>query len=269
MLFPTILLADNDETFLQNAREFIESRGYQVICATTSAAAKDILENVPIALAILDYRLDNDDDERDKSGLKLAQETMNLNVPKIILTRFDKYEYAVESLRPGKEGTVAIDFVVKQDGLEKLLDAVERTLTKARVFLCYANPDKEKILSLYNALIGVGFAPWMDKKQLQGGERWEGAIRRTIRTSDFFVVCLSNKSVNRRGFMQREIRFALDVWDEKLEDDIYMIPARLEDCVITHEKLRELQWVDLFKPDGFGRLVQAIRTGTRRRFQQA
>lgn len=268
MSIPTILLADNDEVFLHNTCEFIERRGYHVICATTSAQAREILLQMPIALAVIDIRLNDDDDVRDKSGIKLARETVNIQVPKIILTRFDNYEYAVDSLRPDKVGAIAVDFVVKQEGLEKLMDAIERILTKARIFLCYAEPDRERVFSLYDSLVAAGFAPWMDKRHIQGGERWEVAIRRAIRASDFFIVCLSNKSVNRRGFMQREIRIALEFWNEQLEDDIYMIPARLEDCIITNEKLRELQWVDLFNPGGFETLAQAVRTGTRRRFQQ-
>lgn len=269
MSSPTILLADNDEIFLQNAREFLEFRGYQVICAINPVRAREILEQVPIALAILDYRLLNDSDERDKSGLTLARATMtNYAVPKIILTKFDRSDYAVESLRPEKGGLApAIDFVAKQDGLEKMLQAIEHILVKARIFLCYARPDQEKVSLLYEDLVTVGQIPWMDKKCIQGGEKWETAIRRAIRASDFFVVCLSNKSVNRRGYVQREIRLALNIWDEKLDDDIYLIPVRLEDCDVTHERLREIQRVDWFEPDGFLRLIQSIRVGTRRSYQ--
>jgi hypothetical protein len=105
----------------------------------------------------------------------------------------------------------------------------------------------------------------MDKKHIDGGEKWEVAIRRAIRSSDFFVVCLSKNSVNRRGFMQKEIKIALDIWEEKLEDDIYMIPIKLEECIIAHEKLLELQWVELYKSDGFPRLIKAIKEGSKRR----
>jgi len=224
---------------------------------------------MPVALAIIDYRLEKDDDERDKSGLSLARSTKELCVPKIILTKFDRSDYAVEALRPDKGEALAVDFVVKQSGLDKLLEAIDRVLIRRQVFLCYASPDREKVTSLYNDLIRAGFVPWMDKKRLQGGEKWQTMVRRAIRTSDFFIVCISKKSINRRGFMQREIRIALEIWDEKLEDDIYIIPVRLEDCEITHERLTELQWIDLFKPEGFSQLVQAIRTGTDRRLQHS
>jgi ActR/RegA family two-component response regulator len=266
---PAILLADNDEVFLQNAQEFLENRGYQVYCASNPFHAREVLEQIPIAIAILDYRLIDDNDERDKSGLELARATMTTNpVPKIILTKYDRYAYAVESLRPFEGGRSAIvDFVVKQDGLDSMLDAIKQILSKARIFLCYARPDEEKVVLLYEKLSVAGFVPWIDKKCIAGGERWKVAIRRVIRTADFFLVCLSKNSVNRRGFMQREISLALDIWDEKLEDDIYLIPVRLEDCNVVHERVRELQWVDLFEPGGFQHLCQAIRTGMRRSYQ--
>jgi len=266
MSTPTILLADNDEVFLQIAQEFLERRGYHVICATNPLRARDIIEQAHIALAVIDYRLMDDLDERDKSGLNLVRAMMTINsIPKIILTKFDRSDYAVESLKPIKgEIAMAVDFIVKQEGLERMLQAIESILVKARIFLCYARPDEEKALSVYENLTTAGFVPWMDKKSIQGGENWEVSIRRAIRKADFFIACLSKNSVNRRGFMQREIRLALNIWDEKLEDDIYLIPARLEDCDVTHEKLRELQWVDLFEPDGFQRLIQAIRVGMRK-----
>jgi CheY-like chemotaxis protein len=269
MLTPLILLADNDEVFLQNAREFLEHRGYRVICATNPLRAREIITQAQIALAVLDYRLIDDRDERDKSGLILVRAMMTTNhVPKIILTKFDRYDYAVESLKPIKGDIAAVDFIVKQEGLERMLQAIEHILVKACIFLCYARPDQEKVAALYEDLAVAGFVPWMDMKSIQGGEKWEVAIRHAIRRADFFVACLSNNSINRRGFMQREIRLALNIWDEKLEDDIYLIPARLEDCDVAHERLQEIQWVDLFKPDGFLRLNQAIRTGIGRGLQR-
>ena len=50
-----------------------------------------------------------------------------------------------------------------------------------------------------------------------------------------------------------------------LDEDIYVIPARLESCDVYHEELREPHWVDLFADDGFERLVRAIREGAKRR----
>jgi hypothetical protein len=135
---------------------------------------------------------------------------------------------------------------------------------KRQIFLCYAQEDEEKANHLYQELFDAGFKPWMDKKDILPGEQWEFCIPRAIRRSDFFLACLSANSVTKRGYLQKEIKEALDIWDEMLEDDIYLIPVRLEDCEVP-ERLHDFQWVNLFEEDGWTRLVKAIRIGVKRR----
>jgi hypothetical protein len=138
------------------------------------------------------------------------------------------------------------------------------TLTIAQIFLCYAREDEEKVENLYQKLSDVGFKPWMAKKDILPGEMWKLSIQEAMRLSDFIVVCLSAISVNKRSFVQREIKDALDIWREKLESDIYLIPVRLEDCEVP-ENLRGFHWVNLFEEDGWTRLVKAIQVGMERR----
>jgi hypothetical protein len=135
---------------------------------------------------------------------------------------------------------------------------------KAQIFLSYARPDEEAVSQLYQQLVEAGFRPWMDTQDILPGEDWKLAIQRAIDASDFFLVCMSNRSINRRGFLQREIREALDIWQEQLDSDIYVIPVRLEACD-PPEALSTFQWVDLFEDGGWRRLVNALRVGMRRR----
>jgi hypothetical protein len=132
-----------------------------------------------------------------------------------------------------------------------------------QIFLSYAREDEEKVESLYQKLSDAGFKPWMDKKDILPGERWEFSIRKAIRRSDFFLACLSANSVNRRGWIQKEIKGALDMWQEKLDSDIYLIPVRLADCRVP-ESLSDFQWVDLFEEGGWTRLMRAIQVGLER-----
>src|SRR5467141_601932 len=90
-----------------------------------------------------------------------------------------------------------------------------------QVFLSYARPDQATVTCLYERLEKDGFMPWMDVKSLLPGQKWRLAIQRAIKVSQFFVICISRNSVNRRGFLQREIRLGLDALDEMLDDDIY------------------------------------------------
>jgi serine/threonine protein kinase len=136
----------------------------------------------------------------------------------------------------------------------------------AQIFLSYIREDESAVKDLYQRLSDAGFKPWMDRRDLLPGERWETRIQKVIRDSDFFLACLSVNAVSKRGFLQKEINDALDIWQQKLESDIFLIPARLEKCEVP-ERLRQFQWVDLFEEDGWARLVQAIQIGIERRAQ--
>jgi len=131
----------------------------------------------------------------------------------------------------------------------------------ARIFISYARKDAGQVKELYQNLKGYGFSPWTDEDILPG-QKWWDAIRKAIRESPFFLACLSNHSVNRRGVIRREVNEALDLLKEKLSDDIFLIPVRLQECPVP-EELSAYQWVDLFKPDGLEKLIKSLRVGLR------
>jgi len=130
---------------------------------------------------------------------------------------------------------------------------------QARIFISYARKDAGQVKELYHNLKGYGFSPWIDEDILPG-QKWWDAIRKAIRESPFFLACLSNHSVNQRGVIRREVNEALDILREKLSEDIYLIPIRLEECPVP-EELSAYQWVDLFKPDGLEKLMKSLRQG--------
>lgn len=124
----TILFADNDPSFLKVRKEFLEQEGYEVLTATTSAEARRILNEKHVDLALLDIRLENDNDEKDLSGLMLAQEVAR-SAPKILLTGFPSYEYVREALRPALDGLpAAVGFIAKQEGWEAMSQAIRSAL---------------------------------------------------------------------------------------------------------------------------------------------
>lgn len=131
------------------------------------------------------------------------------------------------------------------------------------VFLSYARKDSAQVEQLYNSLKSAGFDPWLDKHDLVGGTVWRESLENAIRSSDFFLACVSTSSFGRRGVLQREIRLALDVWQEKLHDDVYLIPVRIDECMIPMP-LAQFQWVDLFETDGEKSLFRALHEGMRR-----
>jgi tRNA A-37 threonylcarbamoyl transferase component Bud32 len=149
----------------------------------------------------------------------------------------------------------------RQAGLEKgTREKAEHKSGKKRplrVYLCYADNDKETVGNLYARLAKDGLNAWLDKAKLLPGQDWEFEIRKAVREADVVVVCLS-KPFNQAGFQQKEVRLALDTAMEKPEGEIFIIPARLEECD-TLESLRKWHWVDLFEDDGYEMLMRALR----------
>ena len=126
-----------------------------------------------------------------------------------------------------------------------------------RVFLCHSSGDKPVVRSLYRRLLSEGISPWLDEENLVPGQLWEAEIAKAVRASDIVLICLSRSSITREGYVQRELRFALDVADEKPEGSLYLIPLRLEDCEVP-ERLRRWQWVDFFEESGYEKLIKAF-----------
>ncbi|MFN8414641.1 MAG: SUMF1/EgtB/PvdO family nonheme iron enzyme [Anaerolineales bacterium] len=126
-----------------------------------------------------------------------------------------------------------------------------------KVFLCHAHADRDAVRKLYIRLTNDGVDAWLDKEKLLPGQDWELEIKKAVREADVVVVCLS-KQFNQAGFRQKEVRLALDTAMEKPEGEIFIIPARLEECD-NLESLRRWHWVDLFEKDGHARLMRALR----------
>ncbi len=131
-----------------------------------------------------------------------------------------------------------------------------------KVFLCHAHADRDAVRALYTRLTNDGVDAWLDKAKLLPGQDWELEIRKAVRAADVVVVCLS-KQFNQAGFRQKEVRLALDTAMEKPEGEIFIIPARLEDCD-NLDSLRKWHWVDLFENDGYEMLTNALRARAER-----
>jgi len=128
---------------------------------------------------------------------------------------------------------------------------------KLKVFLCHSKDDKPKVRELYRRLVADGFDAWLDEEKLIPGQEWDLEIRKAVQDSDVVVVCLSNGSITQAGYVQKEIRFALDVADEQPEGTIFIIPARLEDCQVP-SRLNKWQWVNLFEKTSIEKLNHAL-----------
>jgi TIR domain-containing protein len=126
-----------------------------------------------------------------------------------------------------------------------------------RVFLCHASSDKEEVRSLCRRLRADGADAWLDEEKLLPGQEWRREIRNAVRRSDAVLVCLSKNSVTREGFVQAELKYALDVAAEKPEGTIYIIPLLLEQCEVPNG-LQHMHWVSKIDPGWYLQLSKAL-----------
>ena len=146
------------------------------------------------------------------------------------------------------------------EGLFIQLDFDSADFSSSKVFICYAREDEALTRNLYNRLLRDGFQPWLDKEDILPGQDWESEIKKAVKKCDYILVCLSKSSISKTGFVQKEIRLALDVADTQPDGSIFLIPIRLEEIDIP-ERLSQLQWVNYFDNEGYGRLITALHCG--------
>ncbi|MFK7796716.1 MAG: TIR domain-containing protein [Aureispira sp.] len=138
----------------------------------------------------------------------------------------------------------------------------ERDWSKV-VFLAHANEDKQAVKKLYRALKSAGLDPWMDEFDLAPGVRWDVEIQKAIRKCSFFLACLSAASINKTGYVQKELRFALDQFQHKPTNSIYFIPVLLEqmdltDLYVDSIALNQYQASNAFERKGVQQLVSHL-----------
>lgn len=124
-----ILLMDNDKDFLEVHGRLLVQAGYEVLNANSTTEATALLVDQFVHLAILDVRMEDDEDPQDISGLKLAETEVNQAIPIIFLTAYPSWEYAKKALGAASTGLQIADMVDKADGPDALLQAVEKAFT--------------------------------------------------------------------------------------------------------------------------------------------
>ncbi len=133
-----------------------------------------------------------------------------------------------------------------------------------QVFICHAKEDEALVTQLYADLKQAGANPWIACKDILPGERWKQAIKKAMKQSSYFIMILSEQSVSKTGYVQKELKEALDWLDHMPSSKIFLIPVRIDPCKPEDERLQEIHWVDLFPfeekyYDGLERILKVIR----------
>ncbi|MBI5296549.1 MAG: SUMF1/EgtB/PvdO family nonheme iron enzyme [Chloroflexi bacterium] len=131
---------------------------------------------------------------------------------------------------------------------------------KLRVFLCHATEDRPAASELYQKLAAEPWIqPWMDTEDLLPGQDFDLEIYKALRDSDAILICMSQTSVSKSGYLNKEIRRTLDIADEKPEGSIYIIPVKFDDCIPSFERLKKYQWLEYFAPNAHEKLLKSLR----------
>ena len=132
------------------------------------------------------------------------------------------------------------------------------------VFLAHASEDKPFVRKLYKTLKENGFSPWLDEVDLLPGVKWDTEILNVIKKSKFFIACISKNSITKDGYIQKELRTALSVFEQKAPNSIYLIPALIDNVEIPEIKVGTVSLADyhaskLYDDHGFQRLISSLK----------
>ena len=121
------------------------------------------------------------------------------------------------------------------------------------VFLSYASEDAAAALRLCTDLRNAGIEVWFDQSELRGGDVWDAAIRRQIKTCALFIPVISESAHARtEGYFRLEWKLAIDRSHLMAPDQAFLLPVVIDHTPQADERIperfRELQWSRL--PDG-------------------
>jgi TolB-like protein/Tfp pilus assembly protein PilF len=121
------------------------------------------------------------------------------------------------------------------------------------VFLSYASEDAAAALRICTDLRNAGIEVWFDQSELRGGDAWDTAIRRQIKTCALFIPVISASAHARvEGYFRLEWKLAIDRSHLMAPDQAFLLPVVIDHTPQADERIperfRELQWSRL--PDG-------------------
>jgi len=125
------------------------------------------------------------------------------------------------------------------------------------VFFSYAREDRAAVQELADRLWQDGFLTWLDVKELLPGDDWRTRIEAAVERSDHVLVFLSETRTKKAGYVQRELRYALEQQQLRPLGARFIIPIRLDPCDPPRE-LRHIQWLDRWEEGAYDRLKNAL-----------
>ncbi len=139
----------------------------------------------------------------------------------------------------------------------------------SHVFISYVHENKKEVDELCLALRKHGINVWLDREQIQPGQRWQTAIREAIQQGSFYISCFSREySEKARSYMNEELTVAIEELRRRPVSRAWFIPVRLSECAIPNrpigagETLQNIQWLNLFSDwdEGVRKIVTLLQS---------
>ncbi len=129
-----------------------------------------------------------------------------------------------------------------------------------KVFLCYADEDRDAVESLGEALSSYGLAIWRDKQNLRTGENWDRVLVDVIKKRvDYVVVVQSPRMAARlEGYFRKEIAVALDRYSMFDQSFLFILPVMLDGGQTMRELEQLHSGLDVTTPSGVQLLASTI-----------
>jgi hypothetical protein len=112
------------------------------------------------------------------------------------------------------------------------------------IFMSYAREDSERANRIYSMINKPDRPVFYDKMALAPGMDWREEIERNIEKCKLFLVLCSRHSVGKEGFIQKEIRLALERSELMPDGRIFIVPIRFDEVDVPR-KIARYQWFDV------------------------
>jgi TolB-like protein len=118
------------------------------------------------------------------------------------------------------------------------------------VFLSYASQDAEAARRICEALRAAGIEVWFDQSALRGGDVWDQAIRKQIKTCVLFIPVVSRHTHERdEGYFRLEWKLAVDRSHLMTTNKAFLLPVVVDDTREDDEnvpdRFRDIHWTRL------------------------
>jgi len=132
------------------------------------------------------------------------------------------------------------------------------------VFLSYASQDAEPAQKICEALRAAGIDVWFDQSALRGGDVWDQAIRKQIKTCVLFIPVISRHTHDREeGYFRLEWKLAVDRSHLMTSNKAFLLPVVIDDTREDDEnvpdRFKDIHWTRLPAGETAAAFVERVR----------